>query len=279
MFKSLSWGTALDNEDPFKYVERLNFFKNQNSVEFKPGLNVLFGANGSGKSSLLKILAQKMFAAQGGQSAVTIKSVKELNFNPGAIDTVGLSLSPYDLLHDGQSVVYIDLRGTPGIDGGKFDDDFFEVGLKNAYLTKKSTGEATMSKMDVFARLCMAWIKDRPLDFDEVYPCEVRNDLEGKNYNEQWVKLDKLTKTLLTPAIERGQRTVLIDEPESGLSLPVQKKIWDILKHPKVCDKLQLIVATHSVFALNAQNANIVEMSPGYAEESKRALKSVFGLD
>lgn len=266
MLATLNWEAPLHEEDPFKYVEKLEFFKEQKELEFKPGLNILFGKNGSGKSSVLKVLAQKLFALQGGISALTLYAVRESRFDIG---DEGLSLAPYVVSHDGTSIVFIDTRATPGIIGGQFDDDFFEEGVRNAMLKKNSTGEATLSRLNTFVGVCLALIRGQEVDIEAVYPAEVQNDLVGQHFRDKWV-------SMIAPTIARGQRTVLIDEPESGLSLVLQKRLWTIFQHEKVTEKFQIVVATHSVFALNVKNAHFIEMSSGYINESKEALKSAF---
>ena len=69
-----------------------------------------------------------------------------------------------------------------------------------------------------------------------------------------------------------GQKTFLLDEPELHLAPVVQHRVWKILSHPAVQAKYQLIVASHSIFALG-QPANYLELKPNYCETSMAAFK------
>ena len=62
-----------------------------------------------------------------------------------------------------------------------------------------------------------------------------------------------------------------MDEPERSLALPFQQKVpCDLL--PAEMKEYQVIIATHSVFALQIPGANIIDMKPGYVKECKRLL-------
>lgn len=89
-----------------------------------------------------------------------------------------------------------------------------------------------------------------------------------------WQSAIALAKEGLKAAVEAGQPTVLLDEPEAGLSLVWQAKLWELLRDPAVAQRYQVIVATHSVFGLDVPGATYVDMATGYREEALAAVRS-----
>lgn len=342
--------TPLDDADPFKYVESVEFFQKNKVVEFKSGLNVLYGANGSGKSSLLKIIGTKLAALQGGVSVLNKDWIFENRFKPAMTDALDfasldvMATHGYILESDGQSIIYVDPRQKVGVRAGQLDDEFFMEGFYNARF-KGSTGESTIralnrviallryeSNPELFYAegkdpLSLAEIKIKAekaaldLKLAEISAVENRR---SRSKNSKWelerafkdrvVKLrnaaenkikkgikeyfpstldDRLAKEPLNdvfkayhnmglasfiPSIDKGQPTIIIDEPESGLSPIAQSNLWNLLTHPKVTEKYQIIVATHSPFALSENpDYNLIEMSEGYAANNLAIFKNHFG--
>lgn len=262
-FKKAKRGSAEQNR-LFGYAENLPFFqeltkKRSAAVQFKPGLNILFGPNGSGKSTLLSMLALYLAAEQGGVSTVTqdwISKVfgfrsNDLNFH-------------YHLAHDGQPILYGNPRQTVGLSGGSFDDDFFSEGLINTF-NRGSTGETTLFRLREILEVLSG--KKPP-------PATISMRLQRNRLNDVWAaRLDLIEKAVLKPTLPKGTFTVLIDEPESGLGLPWQAGLWrNILGHPKTAEHFQLIVATHSPFALGLDHAHYINLQAGYREECEQAL-------
>lgn len=70
-----------------------------------------------------------------------------------------------------------------------------------------------------------------------------------------------------------GPQTILLDEPERALSLPLQKKLFEEIL-PMFKD-LQIILATHSVFCLNMKDINFIEFEKDYIEQSRASLYSI----
>lgn len=100
------------------------------------------------------------------------------------------------------------------------------------------------------------------------FPDEVEWKIDRDCCNDVWQKKFDIGKSLLAGSIERGQRTILLDEPELGFGLMWQARLWQLLGG---VTGFQLIVATHCPFAL-ACGANIIETQPGYDLECKQLL-------
>lgn len=243
----------LKKNEIFSYLTEQEFFKKNKSIEFKKGLNIIFSPNGTGKSSLLRMCAISLAAEQGGVSAPTNSWRMQLHsFNKK--DT-GTKMDGINVVHDGQPILYGNPRNAVGLIGGQFDDDFMMQGVQNS-LSKYSTGYATMNRLN-----------------------EIIHILSGEGKMPE--KFDfKLPKThlapgmlkLLEPQIEKGQRTILLDEPESGLAMHVQANLFGMMHNAAKEKDLQIIVATHSPFCFTTI-ANFIELVPGHIETSKNALR------
>lgn len=281
-------------ESCMPWVEQLDYFKRNPETAFKPGLNILFGANGSGKSTVLQLLAQSLAAAQGGTSVVTSSWMQDI-FGFGS-DEVKL---PCSLVHDGQPVMFFDARAKEGLIGGSFDDDFFNLGIANA-MAKGSTGQLGLRRLDRLLSVLLADIKGKPSATPPAeekpkrrgkkaeaaktapktqpgFPEAIEWRVNRKSVNDTWkARLDQV-ELLFAAKRDVGPRTFLFDEPESGFSLPWQAGLWANIFSKVDPEKHQVIIATHSPFALGIPGAHYIEMSPGYLKESQAAVASLVG--
>lgn len=262
MFESISL-KGLGKSARFGYAAKLPFFSKKRKIEFKPGLNILFGPNGCGKSTVLRILSDTMFATQGGTSVVTSNALQESVdkwSRSGLNDAIGLEVA-----HDGQPVVFCDPRNTVGLAGGSFDDDFLGLGLRNLLAQKKgSHGQLSAHRIDSALAILMG---------DAKMPAAVEWRVSRKNTNSHWASALAIAESRMKASIARGQPTLILDEPEANFSLLWQSRIWDLISSPAVIRDFQVIVATHSVFALGFANANYIDFEPGYLEQATNALQ------
>lgn len=232
----------------YNYAEKLDFFKNNKSIEFKPGLNIIFAPNGTGKSTILEILAKFTASEQGGISTIT-NSWKQDMINFGVNTMKGIKV-----FHDGQPTLYNNPRKAVGLFGGMaaFDDDFFEQGIMETQL-RESTGYTTMTRL----QRVLAVLSGQ---------AQMPKDFQKKS------SLDDTYNTFLKANIEKNQPTMILDEPESGLAIHVQANIFRMINKRAKENNLQIIVATHSPFALSC-DANFIELQPGYLKIAKQEIE------
>ncbi|MBU9200409.1 ATP-binding protein [Burkholderia multivorans] len=301
MIESLSYAPV--KEQLFPWAEKLDYLKQHPITQFKPGLNIIFGGNGSGKSTLLQMLATALAAEQGGTSVVTASWVRDL-FRWGSNRIAW----PFEVIHDGQPVMYFNARASEGLIGGGFDDDFFMLGVANT-MTKGSAGQLVLHRatrlLEVIAPprpesakkttrksamdaaestdTASAGTKRRPKtarDFERkaghepLVPRGFPDKIEWKTPIANDAK-KAVVDALLAPKCAQGPRTLLLDEPESGYSLGWQAGLWNNVLSKVDPEKFQVIVATHSPFALGIKGANYIEMAPGYHGESMAAMLSL----
>ncbi|AOG03275.1 AAA family ATPase [Bosea sp. RAC05] len=243
------------------------------AITFKPGLNILFGPNGCGKSTILTTLAAHMLALQTGESLISYDSLRETmgksishfgRRGAGKPDPVAATVS-----HDGQPVLY----GAPGKlligNDRTFDTSFLEnydAGDGIVRGTVRSHGSRALALSQSPLR---ALLGQRKMADSVLIASSGRRDM----LNSTWQAIYDIAAKMLEPTIAKGQPTVLLDEPDSHLSLLMQASIWrDIIGSPAAAERCQIIVATHSPFALAIPHANLIGLPDSYAAACKQAV-------
>lgn len=268
MIESLKYVPKAENVMP--WADKIDYFKANPITTFKPGLNIVFGANGSGKSTLLKLMGLHLAAVQGGQSVVTQSWIS---------DVFGFSSSevklPCDVVHDGQPIMYHDARTVVGLfAGAAFDDDFFNLGVE-ACMAKGSVGQLSMHHVTRLLNVLVAENLGR--GFAAGFPKEVEWRYPRTSTEKSVAARIAAVETLMAARCAKGPLTLLLDEPESGFSMPWQAAIWRNILAKVDPEKFQVIVATHSPFALGIKGAHYVEMTPEYTFQCISALLGDLG--
>ena len=231
----------------------------QNNVfKFTPGINILFGPNGCGKSTIIKTLKAYCGIQKGGWTQIN---------DPTMIGTTSTALGfpmAYAKFAPGECYADVGWTGNPTFfnDGDiKVSETFFfqnvgqsEDGITtekeqmDALMKKPSSGQYRIDRLNKVLNL----ITKPPL-------VEKIPDKISRVGNESFAKREKAYWQSLG---QKGPFTILLDEPERSLSLPKQRQLL-CEAIPKQMKGLQVIIATHSVFALQIPNANIIDMDPG----------------
>jgi len=236
-------------------------------LAFRPvGLTVLWGPNGCGKSTVLKTMARLTHCEQGGASRITQSSVWELQA-PTPLGDRQRWRDGVRLVHDGEPVHFLDPSQEPGLRHGVFDDDFFSDGMLSLEARRSSSGQNVTGLLNrVLEMAAKAEGIGSTLNRDTVNPVWRAN---FEKMNEMLAPAEVDGKPL-----PPGPRTLLLDEPDRSLSLPRQKDLWDTLAAQQ---RFQIIVATHSVFALDVPGVRYVDLQPGYLAECREALGALCG--
>lgn len=241
MIEKVTFGD-LSISSEFEYAKKLDFFKGNDRVEFKPGLNIIFAPNGSGKSTILSMIAKATASEQGGVSTITSTWLNDLN-----LDADRTALGGIDVYHDGQPTIYVNSRKAVGLFGGMaaFDDDFFSEGVAEMRL-RESAGYTTMHRLNKVMNILLG-------------NAEIPDEYQTKTQR----KIDDKAKKITAPKIQKSQKTIILDEPESGLAIHVQSNVWNLIDRAAKERNLQIIAATHSPFSLVC-DAHFIELSDGY---------------
>lgn len=245
----------LDIKDPTKtpisWLPKVAALAQPRTFEFKPGLNILWGANGVGKSTIITLLARVFHCAQGGQPTVTQTSVSVLELDDGAPTGI-------EITHDGQGVQHFDAGRVVGVMGGSFDDDFMFAGLLNATF-RGSAGETTLMRFtEIFDHIITGT------------PAALTRRIHAEDVNSLWRARLKVVDQLLAANAPMGPPTTLLDEPDRSCDLAAQHRLWRFLR--TAASDAQFIVASHAVFALTIPEANYIELVPGTLAPARQAL-------
>lgn len=245
---------------PVPWFAKIDALKQRRVFEFKPGLNILWGRNGSGKTSLTKVLARLFHCEQGNHPIVTQESLRQL-VGDGTLEAAEIRKG-LQIVHDGQGVRHFDPGCAVGLMGGMaaFDWDFGAEGLSNA-MFRGSAGQTTMFRFD---RLSQEIVTAKMPEVSWKFPRTPAG-------SDTWGQRVTLAAHLLEGNAARGQPTILLDEPERSYDLNTQVGIWRFLR--AYSDQVQFIVASHSLFALKIPEANYIELSPGCLAGSEAALE------
>lgn len=234
----------LNKNRSFKFITDLNFFKSNRKIEFTDGVNIIFSPNGAGKSTLLRMIALNLAAEQGGVSKITTSWCQNIirthHFNGDKTNILnGVSLS-----HDGQSLHYFNSRKEMGLTHSRdFDPDFSSDGVLEL-MENPSSGYRTIQRT---RKLFSLLEKYEEIDFNKI-------DRSISYISEEAEKM-------LEPNISKGKPTILMDEPEAGLSPIFQGNFFTGIPDNENFEKFQWIIATHSPFALTLPNVNVINLT------------------
>lgn len=238
---------------PAPWWPKVKGLEGVSELTFQPGLNILWGPNGSGKTTLLTAMARLLFCEQGGVTTYTHAARRELS--RGFDDEVAFDGLVVD--HDGRAVRYFNPDHKVGLVGGSFDDDFFGKGLMNT-IRKASSGQTVMIEVDgLIAEMLSGYVppitqKAKPSDDDEI----------GKR---MW--------GLVSGSGEKGPPTLILDEPDRSLDTPKQLAIWKSFR--ALWADAQIIVSSHSPFALRIEEANYIDLEPGARQKAVAAVEAL----
>lgn len=253
---------------PYAYIADIPALKEGTTIEFKPGINIIVGANGCGKSTLIKTIATYLLCGNGCMKTPTgYNSVRDAANDRHLWDPTEAEklLDGVDVAHDYNGVAFI-LRNSYEMENGDAlrDMDSFVSAYKRRV---SSMGENTMFSIQTLFDVMFA---DKGVEYLAFPVANLKKimDNAGDVWKErirqllQYYKRNQVTD--LTP--EDFQYTVLMDEPDRNLDIYNLDQVADILSQDK--EMTQLIATVHNPLLIarlsQKPNVNIIEMTEGY---------------
>jgi ABC-type cobalamin transport system ATPase subunit len=243
---------------PVKHWDKVDWLKGKKLIEFKPGINVVYGLNGTGKSTLLSGLAMLEHCWRSNWPRVDKTSIGDF------LGSSGRYLDGLLLEHDGSPCRYL------GVDDPDHAPKDAVVNNDLALETKReahgralhlmSHGQATLNKL---------------IRFLKAEPQKVRHVLKDKNVATEWRGWYTAATESLFNATKRKdmprQQTILLDEVDRSLDFTKQASVWKQVRLLAESNH-QIIIASHSPWAAVQPHAHYIETTPGYLERTRKAL-------
>ena len=256
----------LDNDNlPFSYLKDLEAFENGKTYEFKPGVNIIVGENGSGKSSFLKLLSMYFLNRRTFYSEI-ISSPN--NGTPLSYDSL---FDENNRVKDGISIES-DFRGVAYNFNAELEEmslDFIKLKFETG---QKSEGESRVTKFMIFMDTAF---QNKNINFpltEILNGSKTSNSLWATRYNSL---LEFYQKNGIKISPSDFEYTFFVDEPDRNLDISHIDQLYNILSFHK--ELTQLIVVIHNpilIYKLSKKkdflDLNIIEFSEGYLDKIER---------
>jgi len=261
----------VDNtKSPIGYLMEIPNFANGMKYEFKPGVNIIIGENGCGKTTLLSLIRSYLM--------VDIRTVGTGMFNNALhkahhnfgdnSDNEAFSESFSDgviVKSDYYRQTFNYIRDNEISSNDINENSHISVGecLNSRFL---SSGQSNSSSLGELFNMAFS-LKPEQLvvNYEKIF--------KKYNYNNR-IKYIKENK------IKGDEFTFLIDEPDSSLDIENIKMLYDIFSFHK--EQTQIIAVLHNPLLIaslsQVECVNVIEMTDGYLNKIKKSINSLLKL-
>ena len=251
----------LKEESRNRQIEKL-YRRLEEGIEFKDGINIIIGENGSGKSTILNIMRKLLYCEH------SFKSEEPMYFSDWE-DMAKLG-ECFELKNDYRKTTF-------NLYNMRFDKDAYcsgsDIIMKDPSalfqfqaISEESRGQNVMGDLSQLFNI-MFNPKKQPENFPLAY--YVQNLIKGKKFaNDNWMQnIKKVGKYIKRDTVEDNSYTILMDEPDSGLDIANLKEIYSVLSVPK--EQTQIIAVVHNPMIIHKLNkldfVNIISLTNDYA--------------
>lgn len=257
------------------YASKLPLVKDRKFEFSEDKINIIFGTNGCGKSSICKILAAYCSIKNGGWSRVVdnhdmVVVFEKIKF-PDAFHRLSPGECKADVEWDGTPTFFLHMEaGQPAffVDDASQSDDGISSYMDQIAVCvgKPSQGTLRLSKLLKLKK-----------SLNEIPKLKISSKLyDEKNdkwsCNKEWQKLPSACYDYIKSLPRNGKPTVILDEPDRSLSIEAQILLWTTFI-PYIATRFQVIVATHCFVPLISKlDFNFIEMEKDYLSKSRKMI-------
>lgn len=230
-------------------------------IEFTPGLNLVIGGNGCGKTTLVDIITKLTLARGGLNNEYTFwDDVKIFYPDSSGFDPTYKPQDMFRIVNDYDAPVHrMDDTGVKNKRGGynfqNFRDfaQFFSEG-------KMSKGQRMINTLKM--AIIEANEKMGVYTKDSLFPKKQMNDMWTKAVEKTKEAIDGFNDSTLPK-----KAVLIMDEPDEGLDIDNLIALRDFLVDAS--KTVQVIVVIHNQLLIKslADKANVIELSPGYLDK------------
>lgn len=231
------------------------------TFEFKPGLNILFGPNGCGKTTLIRILGAYSATQAGWSRYVAPSLFRGAEDYPEILAKNTPGGCKAEVAWDGTASFLMSPQtgDFPGSAIGDSEDGLMSTELLvGEMMLKASSGQSRIMRVK------------RLLEMAKSVPDLTKRPENYDNVNDVWQKAMDRFVAYVKELPRKGAATLLLDEIDQSMSIPLQLQFWELME--KISKTFQVVIATHSLFALK-YHEKMMEFVPGYVNESVEALR------
>lgn len=234
------------------------------TFKFTKGLNVVYGPNGCGKSTLLGVAAAYCGCnPRGGWSTFIEPSFGGDVSYPHRCSKLAPGRCKANVQWDGTPTFLHNSRVSDAPISSFDDNDSDGVMSPIEKMVLKmhgsSAGQARIASINVLLKKLESFLGQEDM--------LAKPNKKRDKVNVVWERaMDAFTQYAVGKSL-KGPMTVILDEPDRSFDANNQWILWSQII-PRVAKDFQLIVATHSPFALACPDVSVIDMLPGYAKES-----------
>lgn len=264
--------TFADDAEGASYEFRLPSLKGKTFV-FKPGVNVIIGCNGCGKTSLFKVIQKLTWYHE------KIHSYYGEDGDIHEVEALAERYVPFVTMRNDFTKSIFSMRDTNQINNGNFQQSMANFAQAMSSF-RQSEGQ---NRSAAIALAIRAFIdnKDFGDDYSEGLVRDFQNQVvkpfrkKRETVNDVWAKwMDSILKFYGDNGCHNDDWTVLLDEPDKGLDVFGIEKVFNMLGgEKKLKYPIQLIAIVHNVALISRlakdDRVNFIELSEGYLDRVK----------